>query len=196
MLAACDPCRQRRRPTRSTRCAGAGGAAGAGRVGRLGRRGARAAACEKPPSWRSPTWRAWRSTCGSTTPAATRRSAAAVARQAVDEGAQDHPRSGLRRGGQCRRRRGGRGRASMCCRFSNNTDIAGGNVFVLGPTFQNTANRLIRLCRARRQAADHDRRMTSTTAGELGRRAIAPAACAQRRRDRRHCQPIRSRSRA
>ncbi|MCE8421712.1 ABC transporter substrate-binding protein, partial [Rhodovulum sulfidophilum] len=26
--------------------------------------------------------------------------------------------------------------------FSNNPDIAGGNVFVLGPTFQNTANRL------------------------------------------------------
>lgn len=28
--------------------------------------------------------------------------------------------------------------------FSNNTSIAGGNVFVLGPTFQNTANRLVR----------------------------------------------------
>lgn len=27
--------------------------------------------------------------------------------------------------------------------FSNNTSIAGGNVFVLGPTFQNTANRLV-----------------------------------------------------
>lgn len=27
--------------------------------------------------------------------------------------------------------------------FSNNTAIAGGNVFVLGPTFQNTANRLV-----------------------------------------------------
>ncbi|NCT12755.1 MAG: penicillin-binding protein activator, partial [Rhodobacterales bacterium] len=28
--------------------------------------------------------------------------------------------------------------------FSNNTTIAGGNVFVLGPTFRNTANRLVR----------------------------------------------------
>ncbi len=28
--------------------------------------------------------------------------------------------------------------------FSNNTAVAGGNVFVLGPTFQNTANRLVR----------------------------------------------------
>lgn len=28
--------------------------------------------------------------------------------------------------------------------FSNNSEIAGGNVFVLGPTFQNTANRLVR----------------------------------------------------
>ncbi|MCI2399395.1 penicillin-binding protein activator [Aliiroseovarius subalbicans] len=28
--------------------------------------------------------------------------------------------------------------------FSNNPDIAGGNVFILGPTFQNTANRLVR----------------------------------------------------
>lgn len=28
--------------------------------------------------------------------------------------------------------------------FSNNTAIAGGNVFVLGPTFQNTANRLVK----------------------------------------------------
>jgi len=28
--------------------------------------------------------------------------------------------------------------------FSNNTDVAGGNVFVLGSTFENTANRLVR----------------------------------------------------
>ncbi len=27
--------------------------------------------------------------------------------------------------------------------FSNNTDVAGGNVFILGPTFDNTANRLV-----------------------------------------------------
>ncbi|WP_417271422.1 penicillin-binding protein activator [Celeribacter sp.] len=28
--------------------------------------------------------------------------------------------------------------------FSNNPDVAGGNVFILGPTFENTANRLVR----------------------------------------------------
>lgn len=37
--------------------------------------------------------------------------------------------------------------------FSNNTDIAGGNVFVLGNTFQNTANRLTRFA-ARRGAGN------------------------------------------
>ena len=41
--------------------------------------------------------------------------------------------------------------------FSNNPDIAGGNVFVLGPTFQNTANRLASLRRAAGQKPDHDR---------------------------------------
>ena len=55
--------------------------------------------------------------------------------------------------------------------FSNNTDIAGGNVFVLGPTFQNTADRLSR--HAVRQGAGrimvvHDR----TAAGQTGRAAI------------------------
>ncbi|EEW26873.1 penicillin-binding protein activator [Rhodobacter ferrooxidans] len=55
--------------------------------------------------------------------------------------------------------------------FSNNTDIAGGNVYVLGPTFQNTANRLATY--AVRQGKSkimvvHDR----NTAGEAGRAAI------------------------
>ena len=36
------------------------------------------------------------------------------------------------------------GRGVSVLSFSNNTDIAGGNVFVLGPTFQNTAERLSR----------------------------------------------------
>lgn len=34
------------------------------------------------------------------------------------------------------------GRGVNVLSFSNNTDVAGGNVFVLGPTFQNTADRL------------------------------------------------------
>lgn len=55
--------------------------------------------------------------------------------------------------------------------FSNNTDIAGNNVFVLGPTFDNTARRLASY--AVRQGKGkimvvHDR----NTAGNLGRGAI------------------------
>ncbi|OZA13724.1 MAG: penicillin-binding protein activator [Rhodobacterales bacterium 17-64-5] len=58
--------------------------------------------------------------------------------------------------------------------FSNNPDIAGNNVFVLGPTFGNTASRLASY--AVRQGKSqimivHDR----NSAGELGRAAIAQA---------------------
>lgn len=58
--------------------------------------------------------------------------------------------------------------------FSNNTDIAGGNVFVLGPSFPNTANRLVSY------AASHGKRRIlvvheQTTAGEIGARAIESA---------------------
>ena len=59
--------------------------------------------------------------------------------------------------------------------FSNNTDIAGGNVFVLGPTFQNTANRLVSYAARSgrgRILIVHDR----NPAGDLGRRAIEAAA--------------------
>jgi ABC-type branched-subunit amino acid transport system substrate-binding protein len=59
--------------------------------------------------------------------------------------------------------------------FSNNTDIAGRNVFVLGPTFQNTATRL--LSYAARQG--RSRLMVvydPTPAGTVGRRAIESAA--------------------
>jgi hypothetical protein len=55
--------------------------------------------------------------------------------------------------------------------FSNNTDIAGGNVFVLGSTFANTAERLARHAvrnGAGRIAVAYDR----TPAGEAGRAAI------------------------
>ncbi len=55
--------------------------------------------------------------------------------------------------------------------FSNNTDIAGNNVFVLGPTFANTANRLasfaVRAGKTKIMIV-HDR----NTAGEIGRAAI------------------------
>ncbi|MFM7442864.1 MAG: penicillin-binding protein activator [Tabrizicola sp.] len=55
--------------------------------------------------------------------------------------------------------------------FSNNTEIAGGNVFVLGPTFENTARRLASY--ATRQGKNrmmivHDQ----NTAGEIGKVAI------------------------
>lgn len=55
--------------------------------------------------------------------------------------------------------------------FSNNTEIAGGNVFVLGPTFQNTANRLASYAvrqGKRRVMVVYDQ----NTAGQLGKVAI------------------------
>jgi hypothetical protein len=59
--------------------------------------------------------------------------------------------------------------------FSNNTDIAGANVFVLGQTFQNTANRLVAYA-ARNGKGDiliaHDQ----TPQGDLGSRVISAAA--------------------
>ena len=59
--------------------------------------------------------------------------------------------------------------------FSNNPSIAGGNVFILGPTFQNTANRLLRY--ASRQGNDsvvivHPQNVE----GEFGKAAIQAAA--------------------
>ncbi len=58
--------------------------------------------------------------------------------------------------------------------FSNNTDIAGGNVFVLGPTFPNTADRLARYAASkgkRRIMVVHEQ----TTSGDVGARAIERA---------------------
>ena len=58
--------------------------------------------------------------------------------------------------------------------FSNNTSIAGGNVFVLGSTFQNTANRLINY--ADRQGKTGTVIVHSNDiAGQLGLSAIASA---------------------
>ncbi len=59
--------------------------------------------------------------------------------------------------------------------FSNNPDIAGGNVFILGSTFQNTANRVVGYA-----ARQGKRRIlmvnAQTPAGELARSAVARAA--------------------
>jgi ABC-type branched-subunit amino acid transport system substrate-binding protein len=58
--------------------------------------------------------------------------------------------------------------------FSNNTTIAGGNVFVLGPTFRNTANRLV----SYGMRSGVDRYMivhADDLQGNLGRDAIASA---------------------
>lgn len=58
--------------------------------------------------------------------------------------------------------------------FSNNADIAGGNVFILGSTFQNTANRLVGFAKSR----GRDRVMivhAQSTVGEIGRDAISRA---------------------
>lgn len=58
--------------------------------------------------------------------------------------------------------------------FSNNTDIAGGNVFLLGNTFQNTANRLVSYA-ARRGKGNIFVVYEQNQAGEVGRRAIEQA---------------------
>ena len=58
--------------------------------------------------------------------------------------------------------------------FSNNTSIAGGNVFVLGPTFENTANRLVNY--AGRQGKTNTVIVHSNdAAGQVGQAAIAGA---------------------
>ncbi|MHC9234491.1 penicillin-binding protein activator [Pseudooceanicola sp. 502str34] len=59
--------------------------------------------------------------------------------------------------------------------FSNNPTVAGGNVFILGPTFQNTANRLARY--AKDQGKQNIVVVASTNlAGQLGQQAIQSAA--------------------
>ena len=61
--------------------------------------------------------------------------------------------------------------------FSNNTEIAGGNVFVLGPTFENTAKRLLSYARSR----DRGNVMIVSernVAGQAGSGAIRSAAAA------------------
>ncbi|WP_298969585.1 penicillin-binding protein activator [uncultured Roseobacter sp.] len=62
--------------------------------------------------------------------------------------------------------------------FSNNAAIAGGNVFVLGPTFQNTANRMVSYARAQgkqRFVVVHGQ----DSAGTAGRDAISSAVLSQ-----------------
>lgn len=63
--------------------------------------------------------------------------------------------------------------------FSNNARVAGGNVFVLGPTFGNTADRLVSFAASRelgRIMVVHER----NESGEQGRRAIADAVARSR----------------
>jgi ABC-type branched-subunit amino acid transport system substrate-binding protein len=58
--------------------------------------------------------------------------------------------------------------------FSNNPTIAGGNVYVLGPTFENTANRLVGY--AKRNGKDRIVILhAQDVAGQLGRNAIQQA---------------------
>ncbi|MCF6233353.1 MAG: penicillin-binding protein activator [Rhodobacteraceae bacterium] len=68
-----------------------------------------------------------------------------------------------------------KGRGINVLSFSNNTAIAGGNVFVLGPTFSNTANRLMKYAAAqgkRTVMVVH----ANDAAGNLGRDSIIQAA--------------------
>ncbi|WP_394179593.1 penicillin-binding protein activator [Yoonia maritima] len=58
--------------------------------------------------------------------------------------------------------------------FSNTTSIAGGNVFVLGPTFENTANRLVQYG-ARQGINRYLVAYANDTGGQVGSQAIARA---------------------
>ncbi|SHF38516.1 amino acid/amide ABC transporter substrate-binding protein, HAAT family [Ruegeria intermedia] len=58
--------------------------------------------------------------------------------------------------------------------FSNNTSIAGGNVFVLGPTFDNTARRLVNFA-GRQGKSKMVVVYSNDAAGQLGRAAITNA---------------------
>lgn len=58
--------------------------------------------------------------------------------------------------------------------FSNNTTIAGGNVFVLGPTFDNTANRLTRYA-AGQGKGNIVLVHSNDVAGQIGRNAVQKA---------------------
>ena len=58
--------------------------------------------------------------------------------------------------------------------FSNNSTIAGGNLFILGPTFENTANRMVRFAATQGKGnivIAHD----TNLAGQLGKNAIQTA---------------------
>jgi len=69
------------------------------------------------------------------------------------------------------------GRGINVLSFSNNTDVAGGNVFVLGPTFRNTANRLASYA-VRNGASKIMVAYDQNPAGEAGRAAIQAAVAA------------------
>lgn len=69
------------------------------------------------------------------------------------------------------------GRGLSVLSFSNNTEVAGGNVFVLGHTFENTADRMLRYAASRgldNVLVVHGANLT----GEVGRRAVQQAALA------------------
>ncbi len=63
--------------------------------------------------------------------------------------------------------------------FSNNTSIAGGNLYVLGATFENTADRLMGYA-AQQGKGDVAVLYTDNVAGQLGRDAITAAAARNR----------------
>jgi predicted small secreted protein len=68
-----------------------------------------------------------------------------------------------------------KGRGVNVLSFSNNTDIAGGNVFVLGQTYQNSAARVVSYA-ARQGKGNILIVQDQTPQGDLGRRAIEGAA--------------------
>ncbi|MFY0618494.1 penicillin-binding protein activator [Shimia sp.] len=62
--------------------------------------------------------------------------------------------------------------------FSNNTTIAGGNLFVLGPTFENTANRMVAFAKTNGKS-NIMTVYSQNSSGQLGNQSIATAINAQ-----------------
>ena len=135
--------RARRRHRRRSRPAGARGAARALRLGRPGARRDRAAASRTRRGWRRPTCATRRSTSRSTRSAGTTAGGAAAAQQAIAEGAKIivGPLFSTETAGAAA---AGRARPALTVlSLSNNPSVAGGNVFILGTSFENTADRLV-----------------------------------------------------
>ena len=157
-----------------------------------GRRRAAAAlspqASRTPPGWRSPTCRASQIDLRVYDTGGSRAGGARRGASGGERGRQDHPRPALRRARPMRPASPSPAAGVNVLAFSNNPTIAGGNVFILGPTFAQHRRPAGPLRRARRAWPTCSSSTRRRPAGQLGRDAIAArgrsanGAAARRRR--------------